>query len=133
FGVMRIINLAHGSLALVGAYMAVLIVGHTGFNPYESLVLIPPGALVVGWVLQRSMLDRSLRGGPLVPLLTTFGLLIIIGNLLEKAFSPDSQSLDPGSLGSKSWAVTSSVTISAFGLLVLVLAVAVLGALQLFL
>jgi branched-chain amino acid transport system permease protein len=79
------------------------------------------------------MLERSLRAGPLVPLLTTFGLLIIIGNLLQKAFSPDSQAIDPLALGSKSWSVTSNIAISAFGALVLGLAIVVLGGLQLFL
>jgi branched-chain amino acid transport system permease protein len=133
FGVMRIINLAHGSLALVGAYFAVLLVDHTGMSPYLAILPILPAALFVGYLLQITLLDRSLRAGQLVPLLTTFGLLIIIGNLLLKFFSPDSQSLDPGALGSKSWEITSSITISAFSILVLGLAVGVLGALHLLL
>jgi branched-subunit amino acid ABC-type transport system permease component len=133
FGVMRIINLSHGSLALVGAYMAVLLVDHTHITPYLAILPIIPGALFVGYLLQVTLLERSLRAGPLVPLLTTFGLLIIIGNLLLKFFSPDAQSLDPGELGIKSWTVTSSITISAFSALVLGLAVAVLGLLQLLL
>jgi branched-chain amino acid transport system permease protein len=133
FGVMRIINLAHGSLALVGAYMAVLLVDHAHISPYLAIAPILPGALVVGWLLQRVMLERSLRAGPLVPLLTTFGLLIIIGNLLQRAFSPNSQALNPGTLGERSWSITSSITVSAFGLLVLGLAIVVLGGLQLLL
>ena len=76
FGVMRIINLAHGSLALVGAYMAFLFVPSTGHvSTYLALAPVLPGALVVGYLLQRTMLERSLRAGQLVPLLTTFGLL----------------------------------------------------------
>jgi branched-chain amino acid transport system permease protein len=133
FGVMRIINLAHGSLALVGAYMAVLLVDHTSMSPYLAILPILPGALIVGYLLQRTMLERSLRSGQLVPLLTTFGLLIIIGNLLQKFFSPDAQALNPGELGVKSWRVSSSISISAFAGLVLGLAIVVLGALQLFL
>jgi branched-chain amino acid transport system permease protein len=133
FGVMRIINLAHGSLALMGAYMAFLLVEHTGISPYLALVPVLPGALVSGYILQRVLLERSLRAGPLVPLLTTFGLLIVIGNLLLKAFSPDVRSLDPGLLGSKSWNVTSSLSISAFEALTLGVAIVVLGGLQLFL
>jgi branched-chain amino acid transport system permease protein len=113
--------------------MAVLLVDHTGLNGYEAIAPILPGALIVGYLLQRTMLERSLRAGPLVPLLTTFGLLIIIGNLLQKAFSPDSQAIDPLALGSKSWSVTSNIAISAFGALVLGLAIVVLGGLQLFL
>ncbi|HEY5294098.1 MAG TPA: branched-chain amino acid ABC transporter permease [Gaiellaceae bacterium] len=133
FGVMRIINLAHGSLALIGAYMAVLLVDHTGLTPYLAIIPILPGALIVGYVLQRTLLERSLRSSQLVPLLTTFGLLIIIGNLLQRFFSPNSQSLDPGRLGVWSWKVTSSITISAFAALILGVAIIVLGGLQLFL
>jgi branched-chain amino acid transport system permease protein len=130
FGVMRIINLAHGSIALVGAYMAYLLVQHAGMSSYLTLVVILPGALVVGYALQRTLLERSLRAGPLVPLLTTFGLLIVIANLLEKFFSPDVHSLDPGSLGSTSWKLTSSLSISGFEVLIFGVAVFVLGGLQ---
>jgi branched-chain amino acid transport system permease protein len=133
FGVMRIINLAHGSLALIGAYSAYELKLHAGMSPYVALVVIIPGALVVGYVLQRTLLERSLRAGPLVPLLTTFGLLIIIGNLLLKIFSPDVHSLDPGAIGSKSWRISSELSIPAFDALILGVAIVVLGGLQLLL
>jgi len=130
FGVMRIINLAHGSLALVGAYMAFLIVRHTSLTAYLALVIVLPGALVVGYVLQRTLLERSLRAGVLVPLLTTFGLLIVIGNLLQEFFSPDVHSLDPGRIGSTSWRISSRLTIPAFDALILAVAILVLCLLQ---
>jgi branched-chain amino acid transport system permease protein len=133
FGVMRIINLAHGSLALVGAYMAFLLVEHAGISPYLALVPVLPGALVAGYVLQRTLLERSIRAGVLVPLLTTFGLLIVIGNLLQYFFSPDVHSLDPGSVGSATWQIGSQISIPAFDALVLGVAVVVLGGLQLLL
>jgi branched-chain amino acid transport system permease protein len=133
FGVMRIINLAHGSIALIGAYAAYVLVAHAGFTPYLALIVILPGALAVGYVLQRTMLERSLRAGVLVPLLTTFGLLIVIANLLQQFFSPDVHSLDPGAIGNASWQATSSLSIGAFEVLVFGIAVGVLGALQLFL
>jgi branched-chain amino acid transport system permease protein len=131
FGVMRIINLAHGSLALVGAYMAFLLVEHTGMSTYLTLVVVLPGALIVGYLLQRTMLERSLRGGQLVPLLTTFGLLIVIANLLQEFFSPDVHSLDEGSIGTAAWQATSSLAIPWFDVLTLGIAVAVLGGLHL--
>src|SRR6202012_5167305 len=59
FGVMRIINLAHGSLTLVGAYMAVLLVDHTGMSPSLAILPILPGALIVGYLLQVTLLERS--------------------------------------------------------------------------
>jgi branched-subunit amino acid ABC-type transport system permease component len=133
FGVMRIINLAHGSLALVGAYMTYLLVEHTHISAYLALVPVLPGAFVVGYVLQRTLLERSLRAGVLVPLLTTFGLLIVIGNLLQEFFSPDVHSLNPGNIGTAGWRVSAQLTIPAFDALILGIAVLVLGVLQLLL
>jgi len=133
FGVMRIINLAHGSLALVGAYMTFLVVEHVHVSAYVALLPVLPGALVVGYLLQRTVLERSLRGGELVPLLTTFGLLIVIGNLLQYFFSPDVQGLGSGPIGTASWRVTGSLTIAWFDVLVLGIAVGVLGGLHLLL
>jgi branched-chain amino acid transport system permease protein len=133
FGVMRIINLAHGSLALVGAYMILLVTEHVHVSTYLALVVVLPGALVVGYALQRTVLERSLRAGELVPLLTTFGLLVVIANLLQKFFSPDVHSLGSGSIGSSSWRVSGSVTIPWFDVLILGVAVGVLGGLQLLL
>jgi len=129
--VMRIINLAHGSLALVGAYMAFLFTEHVHVSTYLALAAVLPGALVVGYVLQRTMLERSLRAGQLVPLLTTFGLLIVIANLLQYFFSPDVHSLDEGSIGTASWRVSSSLSIPWFDVLTFGVAVVVLGGLQL--
>ena len=131
FGVMRIINLAHGSFALIGAYMALLLVEHAHISTYLALLPVLPGALIVGYVLQRSMLERSLRAGQLVPLLTTFGLLVVIANLLQEFFSPDVHSLGAGRIGSSAWNVTSSLAIPWFDALTLGIAFAVLGGLQL--
>src|SRR5207248_3197236 len=133
FGVMRIINLAHGSLALVGAYMAFLVTEHLHISTYLALAPVLPGALIVGYVLQRTLLERSLRAGELVPLLTTFGLLIVIGNLLQYFFSPDVHSLPSGRIGTASWRLTSSVAIPWFDALILAVAVVVLGGLHLLL
>jgi branched-subunit amino acid ABC-type transport system permease component len=133
FGVMRIINLAHGSLALVGSYMAFLVTEHLHISAYLALIIVLPGALVVGYILQVTLLERSLRAGELVPLLTTFGLLIVIGNLLEYFFSPDVHSLSAGRISAASWHISNSLTISWFDVLVLGIAVTVLGGLHLML
>jgi len=131
FGVMRIINLAHGSLALVGAYMAFLLTEHLHITTYLALAPVLPGALVAGYFLQRTMLERSLRAGQLVPLLTTFGLLIVIANLLQYFFSPDVHSLDEGRIGTAAWNVSSSLSIPWFDVLTFGVAVFVLGGLEL--
>jgi branched-chain amino acid transport system permease protein len=133
YGVMRIINLAHGSFALLGAYMVLLVLDHTGLSAYAALAIVLPLFLVLGYVLQRTLLERSLRSGELVPLLTTFGLLVVIANMLQYFFSPDVHSLPAGAIGSASWRWTTSITVSWFDLLVLAVAVGVLGGLHLLL
>src|SRR4051812_10321259 len=80
FGVMRVINLAHGDLAVLGAFIVWTFSTELHLNPFVALLLALPVMLVVGYLLQRTVLARSLRGGPLTPLLTTFGLAIVIQN-----------------------------------------------------
>ena len=94
-----------------------------------------PVMIVLGYVLQAIVLERSLKAGILTPLLATFGLSIVIQNLLQLGFSPDVHSLggSAGSVTTASWQVTSGLSVSALGLLVLVVAVIVFGGLQLFL
>jgi branched-subunit amino acid ABC-type transport system permease component len=135
FGVMRIINLAHGDIAVLGAYVTFEIADRTGISPFYAFALAVPVMLVLGYVLQLTVLERSLKSGILTPLLATFGLSIVIQNLLLLAFSPDVRSLGggAGSLTTASWQVTGEISISALGVLILVVAVLVFGALQLFL
>ena len=135
FGVMRIINLAHGDLAVLGAYLIMVVLDHANVSPFLALLPVLPVMLLVGWVLQRTLLERSLRSGLLVPLLTTFGLSIVIQNLLLEKFSPDVRSLggDAGAIATGSWQITHDVHVSQIGLLVVMVAVAILGGLQLFL
>ena len=73
----------------------------------------------VGWVLQRAVLERSARGGLLVPILSTFGLSIVIDNLLFEQFGADTRSLAPyiGILSYDSWSVTDDVDIGQLSVL----------------
>ncbi len=135
FGVMRIINLAHGDVAVLGAYIVFVIVQSTGISPFIAFALALPAMILFGYVLQLTVLERSLKAGILTPLLATFGLSIVIQNLLLITFSPDVRSLggNAGAVTTASWQVTSGLSVSALGALVLVVAVAVFGALQLLL
>jgi branched-chain amino acid transport system permease protein len=134
FGVMRIINLAHGDIAVLGAYVIFVIVERTGASAFVAFAVALPVMILLGYVLQRTVLERSLKAGILTPLLATFGLSIVIQNLLQIAFSPDVHSLG-GSAGSitTSSRQVAGLSVSALGLLVLVVAVVLFGALQLFL
>ena len=135
FGVMRIINLAHGDVAVLGAYIVFFIVERTGASAIVAFVASVPVMIVLGYVLQLTVLERSLKAGILTPLLATFGLSIVIQNVLQLVFSPDVRSLggSAGSLTTSSWQVGGGLSVSALGLAVLVVAVLVFGALHLFL
>ena len=135
FGVMRIINLAHGDVAVLGAYIVFVIVDRTGVSAFVAFLIALPVMVVLGYALHFSVLERSLRAGILTPLLATFGLSIVIQNLLQLAFSPDVHSLggSAGAVTTSSWQVTGGLSVSALGVLVLVTAVVVFGALQLLL
>ncbi len=133
FGVMRIINLAHGDIAVVGAYLVWETSTKWGISPFLTILIALPLMMALGYLLQITLLSRSLRGGQLVPLLTTFGLAVVIQNLLQQLFSPDVHSIAPqtGSIATAAWHLTGQVSIPVIGLISLALAVAVLGGLQL--
>ena len=135
FGLMRIINLAHGDLAVLGAYLTYLLLEHWNTSPFLAILPVIPVMLLIGYVLQRVLLERSLRSGLLVPLLTTFGLSIVIQNLLDQGFSVDDRSLgaQAGSIATSSWQITSQLSIPAIGVLTLGLAIVIYGGLQIFL
>jgi branched-chain amino acid transport system permease protein len=135
FGVMRIINLAHGDLAVLGSYLVLVVLDHWNVSPFVGFLPVVPAMLILGYLLQRTVLERSLRSGILIPLLTTFGLSIVIQNLLQERFSPDVRSLggSAGEITTASWKITDQISISALGALILVVAIVVLGALQLYL
>ena len=135
FGVMRIINLAHGDIAVVGAFLVWVVADQWHVSPFVAVITVLPVMLVVGYILQLTLLERSLRAGPLVPLLTTFGLAIVIENVLLQIFSPDVRSLggQAGSIATASWKITAALSIPVLGAGTLVLAIVVLGGLHLFL
>jgi len=104
-GVMKIINLAHGSLAIVAAFAFFLLAEYWEINPFLALLLVLPLMAAVGWFLQRGILEQSARSGALVPILSTFGLAIVIDNTLFEYFGADTRSLAPnvGDLAFASW------------------------------
>jgi branched-chain amino acid transport system permease protein len=95
---MRMINIAHGDLIVLGAYLSSVILLNTDLNPLSSLLLVVPMMFVIGWLLQQLLFNRVMGRDPLSPLLLTFGLSIVIQNLLQELFSADTRSLPAGEL-----------------------------------
>jgi branched-chain amino acid transport system permease protein len=135
FGVMRIINLAHGSLAVVAAFLFWAAVERMEMSPLLAPLLVVPAMAAIGWLLQRGILERSARAGTLVPILSTFGLAIVIENLLFQYFGADTRSLAPaiGDLSFESWGIGGGIYIGKLAILILVAAILLLGGLQVFL
>jgi branched-chain amino acid transport system permease protein len=129
FGIMRLVNLAHGDLIVFGAYLILVIVSALGLHPVAGALLAAPLMFCLGWVLQKAVLNRTLGDDILPPLLVTFGLSIAIQNGLLEGFSADSQRLSMGALETASVAV-GPVSLGVLPLLTFGSAVAVIVALN---
>jgi branched-chain amino acid transport system permease protein len=130
FGVMRLVNIAHGDLIVGAAYLAWVIVHVTGLHPLMSLVLVIPLAMGFGYGLQYGILNRTLGKDILPPLLVTFGLSVIIQNALLGGFTADTRKLNAAGLETSSFALLPGVDVGYLPLLQLVVAVAVIAGLQ---
>lgn len=131
FGVMRLVNLAHGDLSILAAFLVVAVVDAVGVSPWVGVVIVVPGMFLLGYALQYTILNRMLESGELAPLLVTFGIAIILQNVLLETFSADSRGLDAGSIETDSISVSDQLAIGWFPLLTFGVSVVLLGALQL--
>jgi len=130
FGVMRLVNLAHGDFSILAAFIAVFAVQSLGLNPLVALLLVAPVMATVGYGLQRLVLNRLLGRGILPAVLVTFGLSIVIQNGLLETFSADSRRLNPGGIETASVSLGGGLAVGAFPLLTFAVAVLLLVGLQ---
>jgi branched-chain amino acid transport system permease protein len=100
-GVMRMINIAHGDFIVVGAYLTSLTMQFLGLQALTSLIVVVPAMFVLGWLLQRLLLNRVIGGGMFAPLLVTFGLSVIVQNVLQETFTADTRSLQAGDIAQR--------------------------------
>jgi len=134
FGVMRMVNLAHGDLSIVAAFLALVAVDRLGVNPLVTPAIVVPLMFALGYLLQRGVLNLTLRDGDVLPsILVTFGLAVVLQNLLLEVFSADSRGLDAGRIETASVRLTAGLAVGWFALLTLVVAIGVLIGLQLLL
>ena len=130
FGVMRLVNLAHGDLIICAAYLALLLAEAAGLPPALALVVVVPAMFGLGLLLQRGVLNPTLGKGPMPPLLITFGISIILQNLLLLLFSADTQRLPAGALDAASVSLGGNLAVGLLPLLNLGATVLILVGLQ---
>ena len=127
FGVMRMVNLAHGDLGILAAFVALFIVQSLGLPLLWASVVTIVVMFLVGYVLQRGLLNHTLGQDDTRPIVVTFGLSIIIQNGLIMWFSADSQGLDAGKIENISVKVSEQLSIGWYPLIVFLISVAVIA------
>ena len=134
FGVMKVVNLAHGDLATVAGYVGVGIIAATHVPFLGSVPIVVAIMAVLGYVLQRSMIQLAISRGELTTLIVTFGLSIVIENGLLQFFTANTRGIGVGSsLISASFSIGSQIQIAWLDVVIFALAVVVLLGLQYFL
>jgi len=134
FGVMKVVNLAHGDLAILGGYIALGVIAVTHVPVLWSVVIVVPIMAALGYVMQRTMIQASLDRSVLTTLLVTFGLSVVIENGLLQFVNANSHSLGVGdSIITKSFSIGSQIQIAYLLVLIFAVAVVVLLGLQYFL
>lgn len=134
YSVMGIINLAHGSFAVLAAYVVLTIAKYFGIDPFLATLCTLPIMAVAGLIMDKLILEPSQRGGQLVAILATFGVSVVLDNVMFQFFGANTQSLSPllGDLSWASWEI-GDLYVSELAVLLLATAIAVLGGLQIFL
>src|SRR5215831_15777527 len=134
FGVMKVVNLAHGDLAVVAGYIAIGIITVTHVPVLWSFVIVVPLMAVLGYVLQRTILQGALDRSVLTTLMVTVGLSVVIENGLLQFFTANSRAIGTGlDLVTGSFTIGSQIQIGYLPLVIFVVAVVVLLGLQYFL
>ena len=133
FGVMRLVNLAHGDFSILAAYVSLAIVGSLDINPFYTILLVMIVMGIFGYIIQRGLFNFAMDAGPMQAILATFGIAIIIQNLLLEKFSANSKGLDAGKIENVFIKLSDQVVIGWFPLITIIVSVIVLLGLQFFL
>ena len=129
FGVMRLVNIAHGDFIVLAAYLGLTTVAMSGMHPLVALVVVVPLMALIGYVLQRGILNLTLGDDLLPPLLVTFGLSVIIQNALLVGYTADPQKINAGTLETASVSI-GGLSLGILPLLTYGMAVLVIAGLQ---
>jgi branched-chain amino acid transport system permease protein len=129
FGVMRIVNIAHGDLVILLALIGISLAAILGLGPFTLMLLLVPLAAAIGWLLQRTVLNKVIGDDPLPSLIATFGLSIALQNFMLQIWSADTRSLNGGGIESASINI-GSLYLGVLPLLALVAALILTGGLD---
>nr|WP_299369455.1 branched-chain amino acid ABC transporter permease [uncultured Tateyamaria sp.] len=129
FGVMRLVNIAHGDLIILAAYLGLSTTVMLGIHPFVALLIVMPAMAGIGYILQRGLLNQTLGPDILPPLLVTFGLSVILQNALLEGYTADPQKLNAGAIETASLSA-GGLTIGVLPLLTFAMAIAVIATLQ---
>ncbi|MEM9756896.1 MAG: branched-chain amino acid ABC transporter permease [Pseudomonadota bacterium] len=129
FGVMRLVNIAHGDLIVLAAYLGLTVTVTTGIHPLAALAIVIPVMAIIGYVLQRGVLNHTLGDDLLPPLLVTFGLSVILQNLFLEGYTADPQKMDAGALETASLSA-GGLSVGILPVLTFAIAIAVIAGLQ---
>jgi len=130
FGIMRLVNIAHGDFIVLGSYLSLVVISTLGLSVLWGFVLVVPLMFFIGYFLQKYLLNRTLGNDILPPLLVTFGLSIILQNLLMEIFTSNSQKVNVGEIEVLSIHIMEGLNIGVLPLIVFVCAIAIVLALQ---
>ena len=129
FGVMRLVNIAHGDFIVLAAYLALVAIEVTGMHPFATLLLVVPAMAGLGYALQRLVLNRTTGEDILAPVLVTFGLAVIVQNTLLTVFTTDSRRLAAGPIETASLQVM-GMSLGVLPLVTFAIAVALIAGLE---
>src|SRR5437867_6547503 len=125
FGVMRLVNVAHGDFVILLAFAGFLITDALGLNPFAAMLIVIPLAFGFGYAVQRGVLNYTISKDPLPSLVVTFGLSIVVQNLLLEIFSADTRSIAAGGLEAASIPLVEGLAVGSLPLAIFVAGVAI--------
>ncbi|HWK62886.1 MAG TPA: branched-chain amino acid ABC transporter permease [Eoetvoesiella sp.] len=134
FGVMRLTNIAHGDFLILSAFGALSLLPALGIHgamaPWMALLALLPIAFAIGYALQRFILNGTLGKDPLPSLVVTFGISIVIQNMLMEIFTADPRAIETAGLNTQSLQIHEGLTIGLLPLIIFIVAIAIAFAMQ---
>jgi branched-chain amino acid transport system permease protein len=129
FGVMRIVNIAHGDIIILLALIGISTAAVFGLGPFTVMLILVPLAAAIGWVMQRTILNKVIGDDPLPSLIATFGLSIALQNLMLEIWSADTRSMTGGGIEAASLQI-GPIYLGVLPVLALAAAIALTGGLD---